>query len=119
MKLLHIAVVAFNLSIAMSAFAQDSVGVVAVRDWYSGVSIDGQTDRGASFRAYHSPDGKISAVVDGQYKNSGTWKIVEPGQVCIAWKDTTWGTNPCYTIFKESDQWKIVRVDDSKIEIDV
>lgn len=93
--------------------AQEALTGAALREWYAGISLDGNTERGATFRAFHAPDGKISAVVDGRYRNTGTWKIVEPGQVCVRWADASWGSNPCFAVFKDGELWKIVRVDDA------
>lgn len=100
---------------SVPAVAQESLAVIALRDWYSGISVDGHTEKGLTFKAFHAPDGRISAVADGQYRNTGTWKIVEPGQVCIIWSDAAWGNNPCYTVFKDGESWRLVRVDDPRV----
>lgn len=99
---------------ALPASAQEPLATAALRDWYTGVTVDGHTERGATFRAHHGADGRISAVVDGQYRNSGTWKIQDPGQVCIAWSDTAWGKDPCFAVYKDGEFWKVVRVDDPR-----
>ena len=108
--------VAFLFAISsLPSVAQESLSVIALRDWYSGISIDGTTETGKAFKAFHAPDGKISALYDGQHKNSGTWKIVEPGHACISWSNTAWGRNPCYAVFKDGELWKLVRVDDARV----
>lgn len=99
-------------AITSSAAAQQSLAVIALHDWYAGISVEGHTDRDKTFRAHHAKDGSIAAIVDGQYRNSGQWKIVEPGHVCITWVDTSWGTNPCWTVFKDGDLWKLVQIGD-------
>lgn len=102
---------------ATAAPAQESLAVRALRDWYSGISVDGQTERGIPFRAYHNPDGSISALLDGKHKNSGKWRLVEPGHVCVTWTDSSWGTDRCFIVFTDGDFWKLVRVDDPKVFI--
>lgn len=100
------------LAAITSSAAAQSLAVIALQDWYAGVSVDGLTDRQKTFRAFHGKDGSISAIVDGQYRNSGRWKIVEPGHVCVAWVDTSWGTDPCWAVFKDGELWKMVQIGD-------
>ncbi len=110
-RIVALACMAGLVSLSSVATAQ-SPAVVALQDWYAGVSVEGLTDRQATFRAFHGKDGSISAVVDGQHRNKGRWRIVEPGHVCVTWMDTSWGVDPCWTVFKDGDLWKMARVDD-------
>ena len=84
-----------------------------LRSWYSGASVDGTTETGATFRAYHAPDGKISAIVDGKVRNAGSWKFVEPNRICVSWSDTSWGKDPCFAVSADGEWWKIVDVADA------
>ncbi len=116
----HCQAIALGFLVAHTSLsAQESVAASAVREWYSNVTIDGHTETGASFRAFHRPDGTVTAIFDSQHKSGGTWKVVEPGYACIAWEVAAWGKNPCYTIFKDGEAWKVVRVDDPKVFVKV
>ena len=94
------------------AFSQEVLSSGQLRDWYPGSSVEGQTEKGLSFKAYHGADVKITAILDNKHKNSGLWRIEDPGQVCVAWENSDWGKNPCYLIIKDEDFWRIQRVDD-------
>lgn len=102
------------LMIASPLHAQEALNETAARAWYSGITVGGTTADGQTFRAYHSPDGKVRALVAEQYGNEGPWSVKADGSVCVNWRDWTWGKHPCYWIKPDGDNWKLERVDDSK-----
>lgn len=89
--------------------AQESLASLAAREWFSGVTIDGETDDGMAIQVFGSPDGRVAALADREHRNSGTWTVREPGHICIAWHGFGWGTDPCFSVFKEGDRWRLVR----------
>lgn len=114
MNLARIAIPVCLAVLAPIAVAQQLLTAPALQEWYAGASVEGHTERQKTFRAYHGKDGSISAIADGQYRNSGRWRIVEPGHVCIMWTDTSWGNEPCWVVFADGDLWKMVQVGDPK-----
>lgn len=115
------ALTASLLALPTLAPAQESPAVAEAKAWYGNVTVEGTTDAGLSFKAFHRPDGTVSAVIDSQHKSGGTWKAVEPGHICVAWDVPAWGKNPCYAIVKEGDGelWKLVRVDNPRMFVKV
>lgn len=83
---------------ALPALADDTpLGKDVLAELYNGNSVDGFTGKLEPYRAYHSKDGKISAIASGKYKNKGTWAIADPDMVCIDWNDKSWATCPATT----------------------
>lgn len=103
------------LLVSFAANAQTALDAKAASVWYSGVTVEGTTHDGQTFRAYHDPAGKISGLVGGQFANLGTWKVKDDGSVCVDWRDPSWGRNVCYWIKEDTEgRWKLERLDDPK-----
>jgi hypothetical protein len=101
--------------VSTGTIAQQALKAEATATWYSGVTVEGTTSDGKSFRAYHDPAGKVTGLVAGQFANSGAWKVQDDGSVCVDWRDWSWGKHPCYWIKEDTDgYWRMERVDDPK-----
>ena len=100
---------------ATATHAQPALDANAALSWYSGVTVEGTTWDGNAIHVYHSASGMAKGLIAGKYSNDGPWKVREDGAVCVDWRDSAWGKNPCYWIKEDSGgYWKLERVDNAK-----
>lgn len=79
-----------------------------IRVLVSGNTVEGQLSDGHYFKAYHFPDGKVSAVSEKggkSYRSTGTW-TVKDNSACTKWDDPGWSAG-CFVWQKSGDTYLI------------
>lgn len=68
---------------------------------------------------YKRADGSMTYMLEGGWKDEGRWWVTEDGKSCTQLKKVRKGKKRCSKIYREGDQYKVIRPDGSKAKFTV
>ena len=68
---------------------------------------------------YKRADGSMTYMLEGGWKDEGRWWITDDGRSCTKLKKVRKGKTRCSRIYRDDDQYKVIRPDGSETEFSV
>jgi hypothetical protein len=73
-----------------------------IREMFTNVTISGTSiTTGSQFTSYYAPDGSVTLVAGGGFRDTGKYRIEDDGRMCTQMQAFRAGQNICVRLYKD------------------